>query len=81
VNEERAPVSFRAAKPVDKKTRDPFSGKPLDESPAYRGESIEKIGLPKADNPYDLPYNLVLEDLRRKRDEIDTAIRLIESLR
>jgi hypothetical protein len=99
VSEERSPVSFRAAKPVDKKTRHPFSGQPIGETPMdptiYMPPTVA-IGdsLRGRDPPTELvevdpsvrnhpvsPYNLVLDDLRRKRDEIDKAIRLIESLR
>jgi hypothetical protein len=81
VNEERAPVSFKAAKPVDKKTRHPFSGQPISEPPLPKAPLEWEQESKRDPEPSLSPYNLVLDDLRRKRDEIDTAIRLIESLR
>lgn len=78
MNEERAPVSFRAAKPVDKKTRHPFSGEPLARVELdYAGEQLPAGEHREAPDP----YKLVLDDLHHRRDEIDRAIKLIESLR
>jgi hypothetical protein len=90
VNDEKmAPVSFRAAKPVDPKTRHPFSGEVLDAGVPVAQAVRQPDGFwrPEEPEPGSLgpqaagPYGVVLADLRAKRDALNVAIAAIEDLR
>jgi hypothetical protein len=66
---------FRAAKPVGKKERPPF---PEDPEPLSKPMPVAKEPVLKSEPAS--PYALVLRDLYERRDELDKAIELIESL-
>jgi hypothetical protein len=71
VSDKIAPVTFRSAKPVNPKTRHPFTGEVLDAGVPVDKEPIE---------PRETPYDMVLADLKAKRDALNVAIAAIEGL-
>jgi hypothetical protein len=75
VSDKIAPVTFRSAKPVDPKTRHPFSGEVLDAGVPVESRDKELI------EPQATPYDMVLADLKAKRDALNVAIAAIEGLR
>jgi hypothetical protein len=74
-------VSFRSAKPVDPKTRHPFSGDVLD---TETGKDVlwgPEPGPPGAPATPPESFRSVIADLKLRREELDRAIDLLERLR
>jgi hypothetical protein len=77
VNDKIAPVTFRSARPVDRKTRHPFTGEVLDAGVPVELEPImPQMLAPQAAGP----YGVVLAELKAKRDALNVAIAAIEGL-
>jgi hypothetical protein len=74
VSDKIAPVTFRSAKPVNPKTRHPFTGEALDAGVPV--EPMPQMLAPQATGP----YGVVLAELRAKRDALNVAIAAIEGL-
>jgi hypothetical protein len=77
VSDKIAPVTFRSAKPVDPKTRHPFSGEVLDAGVPVESRDKELIE-PPATPPES--FRTVIADLKLRRAELDHAIDLLERL-
>jgi hypothetical protein len=82
VNDEKmAPVSFRAAKPVDPKTRHPFSGEVLGADEGVEQAVRQPDGFWRTAHPPATPpeaFRTVMADLRLRREELDRVINLLE---
>jgi hypothetical protein len=79
------PVSFRSAKPVDPKSRHPFSGEVLDVEIDKAGPWGPEPGGPTSDSPGPPAtppesFRTVIADLKLRRAELDRAIDLLERL-
>jgi hypothetical protein len=84
-DEKMPPVSFRAAKPVDPKTRHPFSGEVLGDHDVMRPEDgpypyvVPNQELAAPATPPE-SFRTVIADLKLRRAELDRAIDLLERL-